>query len=104
MSELSRYWIQNSPEDFISIAEKFIERLTAQGHDLQSLIPLFQQAALTLDTTSLPSNTKEDRSTLFIHWEYMAYNVLTSICFINTFWSHIWITTEDSGCISSQEP
>ena len=47
--ELRRYWLQNGAEDFQDILHKFIHPLTQQGHKLEDLIPIFQQAAAQLE-------------------------------------------------------
>jgi hypothetical protein len=47
--ELRRYWIQNSPADFQELVTKFVERLHDRGHIIENLLPLFLQAAATLD-------------------------------------------------------
>jgi len=72
-SEMHRYWLQNSPEDFKTILVKFIEWLLARGHTLDTLQPVFTQAALSLDSCTLPSimseSTKKE-NILYIHWTY----------------------------------
>jgi hypothetical protein len=71
--EIRRYWLQNSPEDFKTILVKFIERLLARGHKLETLKPIFAQAALSLDSPILPSviseSTKKE-NILYIHRTY----------------------------------
>jgi hypothetical protein len=68
--ELRRYWLQNNHNDFISILTKFIQRLTDRGHNLPDLIPLFQQAAIKLDTTKVHKDKHNNDNTLFIHWTF----------------------------------
>jgi len=67
--ELRRYWLQNSTENFVSMVTKFINRLVDRGHQVNNLIPIFQQAATAIDLKRL-QNSNDDSSTLFIHWEY----------------------------------
>lgn len=59
--ELRRYWIQNTPEKFQEILQKFIQRLIDRGHTLDSLIPLLTEAAANFerklnDPTPQPPN------------------------------------------------
>jgi hypothetical protein len=71
--EIRRYWLQNSPEDFKTILVKFIERLLARGHKLETLKPVFAQAALSLDSRILPSVMSESskkENILYIHRTY----------------------------------
>jgi hypothetical protein len=53
--------LQNSTKDFEAILSKFIPRLTERGHQLENLIPLFNQAAMNLSaktaTPSFPNTT-----------------------------------------------
>jgi hypothetical protein len=50
----------------------FIQRLQDRGHTLQSLIPLFNQAAAILDTntSSVTPNSPDGPNTLYIHWQF----------------------------------
>jgi hypothetical protein len=65
MGELRHYWIQNNKNDFETILSKFNQRLTERGHNLNDLIPILNQAAATLD-----SSTSANLRTLFLHWQY----------------------------------
>jgi hypothetical protein len=73
---MHRYWLQNDPEDFQQILSKFIERLLYQGHTLENLIPILNQAACSLDdqlirTPNNPTtNSGQEDTTLFIHKIY----------------------------------
>jgi len=49
---------------------KFIGRLTDRGHKLQDITPLLLQAAATIDRETIPKNTQEDSSTLYVNWTY----------------------------------
>jgi len=62
--EVRRYWLQNNLEDFQQLLSKFIERLIARGHTLQTITPLLQNAAATLDNkfTSLFNKEKINNS------------------------------------------
>jgi hypothetical protein len=67
--------LQNSTKDFEAILSKFIQRLTERGHQLENLIPLFNQAAMNLSTkTATPSfpntTTQNNNDTLYLHWKY----------------------------------
>jgi hypothetical protein len=73
--ELLRYWKQNSdPKDFIEITSLFIQPLLDRGHLLNTITPLLQTAASTIDNqgTARRINQRETDSdeTLFIHWEH----------------------------------
>jgi len=73
--EMHRYWLQNNTKDFKAILSKFIQRLTERDHQLENLIPLFNQAATKLSTEiaipSLPNiNTQNNDNTLYLHWKY----------------------------------
>jgi hypothetical protein len=70
--ELRRYWIQNSPADFQELVTKFIERLHDRGHIIDNLLPLFLQAAATLENfTSKPQNpNQQTQNNLYIHWTH----------------------------------
>jgi hypothetical protein len=72
---MHRYWLQNNTKDFEAILSKFIQRLTERGHQLENLIPVFNQAATKLSTEiaipSLPNtNTQNNDDTLYLHWKY----------------------------------
>jgi hypothetical protein len=75
--ELNRYWAQNKPSDFQKILASFIQRLTQRGHKLEDLIPIFQQAAASLETKNpRPSAADTDTSnTLFLHWQYHPHGI-----------------------------
>jgi hypothetical protein len=68
--ELRHYWLQNSQENFINILSKFILRLADRGHNIADLIPLFEQAAIRLNTADTHNITDRHRNTLFLHWTY----------------------------------
>jgi hypothetical protein len=71
--ELKRYWLQNSPNEFIQLVTKFIERLLAMGHTIDNLIPILKQAANKIDSNRVLYNSNNKDATnnsLFIHWEY----------------------------------
>jgi len=68
--EVRRYFLQNNSEDFEKILIKFIGRLTDRGHKLQDITPLLLQAAATIDRETIPKNTQEDSSTLYVNWTY----------------------------------
>jgi hypothetical protein len=44
------YWIQNNLSDFETILSKFIQRLSERGHNIKNLIPIFHNAAASLDS------------------------------------------------------
>ena len=78
---LQRYWNQNTyKEDFINISALFAERLVNHCYKLESLYPLFIDAAKLIDSkrdksliTNPPSTElgpREIRQTLYIHTEY----------------------------------
>jgi len=70
--ELRRYWLQNNHKDFKSLLRKFIDRLLDRGHTLDNIIPIFTQAATSLDRNVLchkPTN-KASGENLFIHREF----------------------------------
>ena len=48
--EMRRYWIQNNLSDFETILSKFIQRLSERGHNIKNLIPIFHNAAASLDS------------------------------------------------------
>jgi len=75
--ELRRYWLQNNKTDFQHILIKFIERLTERGHTIESLTPIFEQAALLLDKTPKiqANSTTDNDSTLFLHRTYHPYGL-----------------------------
>jgi hypothetical protein len=75
--ELRRYWLQNNKSDFQHILIKFIERLTERGHTIESLTPIFEQAALLLDKTPKiqANSTTDNDSTLFLHRTYHPYGL-----------------------------
>jgi len=71
--ELKRYWLQNSPNEFIQLVTKFIERLSARGHTIDNLILILQQAANKIDSNRVLDNHNSNdvtNNSLFIHWEY----------------------------------
>jgi hypothetical protein len=70
--EMHRYWLQNSPADYKAILLKFIERLQNRGHTLPSLLPIFTQAAQTLDsgTPLVNERCNNNSNTLYIHKTY----------------------------------
>jgi hypothetical protein len=68
--EIRRYWLQNSPEDFESILSKFIIHLTNRGHHLNDLVPILQQAALKLNSTSTHAPHQPNSNNLYIHQVY----------------------------------
>jgi hypothetical protein len=70
--EMRHYWLQNSPADYKAILLKFIEKLLNRGHTLPSLLPIFTQAAQTLDSgTPLANERRNNNSnTLYIHKTY----------------------------------
>jgi hypothetical protein len=57
---------------------KFIERLIDRGHRINDLIPLLKQAALAIDSNSTTKVTKNQSSTLFIHWRYHPHGLQRS--------------------------
>ncbi len=66
--EIFKYWTQNSPDNFVNLLSKFIERLVQGGHSIERLAPLVQQAAQKLEFKDhLTKNTANNR-TLYIHW------------------------------------
>ena len=81
---LQRYWYQNTyKEDFITISALFVDRLVARGYNIETLSPLFQEAAELIISkqdlhahTDLPTlidrnlDTKAERETLYFHVEY----------------------------------
>jgi hypothetical protein len=72
--ELQRYWLQNQRQNFEDLVTKFIERLHARGHSLESLSQIFLQTAESLDIIqrdirTSTQNTNND-NTLYIHWTY----------------------------------
>ncbi len=70
VAQVSRYWTQNSPDNFVNLLSKFIKRLVLQGNSIEKLTPLFQRAAQQLnDKRPLTNNTTNNR-TLYIHWVY----------------------------------
>jgi hypothetical protein len=71
-SEMRRYWLQNNLADYKVILLKFIERLLDRGHTLPSLLPIYTQAAQTLDScTHLVNKMRYNNSnTLYIHKAY----------------------------------
>jgi len=46
--EIFKYWTQNSPDNFVNLLSKFIERLVQGGHSIEKLAPLVN---LSLKTT-----------------------------------------------------
>jgi hypothetical protein len=68
--KVRRYFLQNNSEGFEKILIKFIGRLTDRGHKLQDITPLLLQAAATIDRETIPKNTQEDSSTLYVNWTY----------------------------------
>jgi hypothetical protein len=72
--ELQRYWLQNQRQNFEDLVTKFIERLHARGHSLESLSQIFLQTAESLDITqrAIRTNTQNTNNdnTLYIHWTY----------------------------------
>ena len=73
---LRKYWIQNTnPSDFRHITQLLFQRLCNRGHDPKHLLPLFIQAAHSIDSklrsdpfrnTSSPSNASE----IFLKWRF----------------------------------
>jgi len=76
--ELRRYWLQNDIDNFQTMLTKFIERLIDRGHRINDLIPLLKQAALAIDSNSTTKVTKNQSSTLFIHWRYHPHGLQRS--------------------------
>jgi hypothetical protein len=78
--ELQRYWLQNSRTDFQRILVKFIERLTERGHTIESLKPIFEQAAIRLEIRPkmLANSTTDNNGTLFLHRTYHPYGLSRS--------------------------
>jgi hypothetical protein len=75
-SELLRYWVQNSPTDFLHILVKFIERLYRRGHEIEHLTPLLLKAAAKIDQKQYIANTDKDYSqTLYIYWTYQPHGI-----------------------------
>jgi hypothetical protein len=68
--EMRRYWLQNDPANFETILQKFIIRLTERGHQLQCLLPLFQQAARLINNQRIHIEGGDNRTTLYIHQRY----------------------------------
>jgi len=68
--EVRRYWIQNNPEDFQALLVKFIERLTARGHQLKDISSLLQGAATSTDSHNYTNKNSASDSILFIHRTY----------------------------------
>jgi len=60
--EVSRYWRQNQPNDFINIMTSFIQRLMECGHTSKDIIPIIKEAASVLDNknTTKYNNTNEN--------------------------------------------
>jgi len=75
--ELRRYWLQNSHADFQEILSKFITRLTERGHTIESLKPIFIQAAQLIDKRHnlLKSSTANNDNTIFLHRTYHPYGL-----------------------------
>ena len=73
---LRKYWIQNTnPSDFRRITQLLFQRLCDRGHDPRHLLPLFTQAAHSIDSklrsipfnnTTSPSNASE----IFLKWRF----------------------------------
>jgi hypothetical protein len=68
--EMRRYWLQNDPASFETILQRFIIRLTERGHQLQYLLPLFQQAARLINNLHIHKESRDNRNTLYIHQRY----------------------------------
>jgi hypothetical protein len=72
--EVSRYWRQNQPNDFINIMTSFIQRLMERGHNFKDLIPIIKEAASALDNknTTKYNDTNENlkRDVLYFHWQH----------------------------------
>jgi len=75
--ELRRYWLQNSHADFQEILCKFITRLTERGHTIDSLKPIFEQAARLIDRrqTHPENSTADNNNTIFLHRIYHPYGL-----------------------------
>ena len=70
---LYRFWTQNSDrQDYITTTSAFFGHLTNRGYEPNELLPLFQEAAESLDKHASRSKTKKRSTdnTVFIHWEY----------------------------------
>jgi len=76
--EMRRYWFQNDTDDFQAILTKFITWLTDRGHRIEDLIPLFQQAALAIDSNETSNATTSNSNTLLIHWRYHPFDIQRS--------------------------
>jgi hypothetical protein len=70
--EVSRYWCQNQPNDFINIMTSFIQRLMECGHTSKDIIPIIKEAALDNKNTTKYNNTNENlkRDVLYFHWQH----------------------------------
>jgi hypothetical protein len=75
--EVRRYWLQNNLEDFQQLLSKFIERLIARGHTLQTITPLLQNAAATLDNkaVSLRAKPNDPDNVIFIHKTFHPHGI-----------------------------
>ena len=75
---LHRYYWQNSRQcDFGTIIKLFFDRLTARGHNISKLIPLFKRAAKQVETSVMPNPTpgpkpatQSNSNLLMIHMPY----------------------------------
>jgi len=63
--------------DFQEILSKFITRLTERGHTIESLKPIFEQAAQLIDRRHnlLKSSTADNDNTIFLHRTYHPYGL-----------------------------
>jgi hypothetical protein len=87
--ELFRYKKQNNKEDFMKITTSFLEHMTARGHKIDNLTPIFHEATATIDKKLFFSsiknnepptnNSKKEQKSLYFHWKYHPHGTPNSI-------------------------
>jgi len=60
--EMRCYWLQNDPANFEAILQKFIICLTERGHQLQGMLPLFQQAARLINSQHTQQESRDNHN------------------------------------------